>query len=90
MGELTCQAFVPASAAPMSTAPDRLDHREASRRLWGAASGPRSPLSFVGGVQIMRQMIGLSALADCFPAVLIKLLEPVFQQFWACEPNVRP
>lgn len=42
-------------------------------------------LAFVAGVQIMRQMIGLSALATCSPAVLAKILAPVFQQLWAGE-----
>jgi hypothetical protein len=37
----------------------------------------------VAGVQMMRQMIGLSALADCPPAVLTKILAPVFQQLWS-------
>jgi hypothetical protein len=38
-------------------------------------------LSLIAGVQVMRQMIGLSALAEADPAALIKLLAPVFQQF---------
>jgi hypothetical protein len=37
-------------------------------------------LAVVAGIQVMRQMIGLSALADCPPAVLVKILAPVFQQ----------
>jgi AcrR family transcriptional regulator len=37
-------------------------------------------LSLVAGVQIMRQMIGLSALAEAKPDVLVKLLTPLFQQ----------
>lgn len=37
-------------------------------------------LSLVAGVQVMRQMIGLSALADTDPEALIKLLGPLFQQ----------
>jgi AcrR family transcriptional regulator len=42
-------------------------------------------LAVVAGVQIMRQMIGLSPLATCSPAVLTNLLEPVFQQLWTGE-----
>ena len=42
-------------------------------------------LAFVAGVQIMRQMIGLRALSSCSPAVLAKILGPVFQQLWAGE-----
>ncbi|MCR6478195.1 TetR/AcrR family transcriptional regulator [Variovorax sp. ZS18.2.2] len=37
-------------------------------------------LSLVAGVQVMRQMVGLSALADADPAALVKLLEPLIQQ----------
>jgi AcrR family transcriptional regulator len=37
-------------------------------------------LALVAGVQIMRQMIGLSALAKAEPDVLINILAPVFQQ----------
>ncbi len=67
-------------------------HKTLTAGLRGPHAAERAtlPLSFVACVQIMRQMIGLSALADCSPAVLIKLLEPVFQHLWAREPNVRP
>lgn len=37
-------------------------------------------LSLVAGFQVMRQMIGLSALADAKPEVLAKILGPIFQQ----------
>lgn len=37
-------------------------------------------LAIVAGFQVMRQMIGLSALAKAKPADLIRLLAPVFQQ----------
>lgn len=36
-------------------------------------------LSLVAGVQVMRQMIGLSALADADPKDLVKILGPLFQ-----------
>jgi len=36
-------------------------------------------LSIVAGFQVMRQMIGLSALADAEPEALVKLLAPLFQ-----------
>jgi AcrR family transcriptional regulator len=55
--------------------------------LAAALSGDLGPqraaliLSLIAGVQVMRQMIGLSALAEADPAALIKLLAPVFQQF---------
>jgi AcrR family transcriptional regulator len=37
-------------------------------------------LSLVAGFQVMRQMIGLSALADAEPRTLVNLLAPLFQQ----------
>jgi len=37
-------------------------------------------LSLVAGFQVMRQMIGLSALAKAEPAALIKILAPVLEQ----------
>lgn len=40
-------------------------------------------LSLVAGVQVMRQMMGLGALAHAKPDVLVKLLAPVFQQLMA-------
>ena len=56
------------------------------KRLAAALRGPHASqraalvLAVVAGIQVMRQMIGLSALADCPPAVLVKILAPVFQQ----------
>lgn len=46
-------------------------------------------LSFVAGVQVMRQVIGLSALAEAEPAALIKLLAPVFEQLVGAERPCR-
>ena len=43
-------------------------------------------LSLIAGVQVMRQMIGLSALAEIDPAVLIKILAPLFQQLIDGQP----
>ena len=37
-------------------------------------------LSLIAGFQVMRQMIGLSALAKSRPAVLSKILAAIFQQ----------
>jgi hypothetical protein len=37
-------------------------------------------LSLIAGFQVMRQMIGLSALAEAEPKALVKILESVFQQ----------
>ena len=50
-----------------------------------ALSGDLAPqraalvLALVAGFQVMRQMIGLSALAEAEPSVLIKVLAPLFQ-----------
>ena len=56
------------------------------KRLTAALRGPHASqraalvLALVAGIQVMRQMIGIAALADCPPAVLVKILAPVFQQ----------
>ena len=57
-------------------------HKALTAALPGEHAAERAALllAFVAGVQIMRQMIGLSALATCPPAVLTKILGPVFQQ----------
>ena len=62
-------------------------HKALTAALSGAHTAERAALllAIVAGVQIMRQMIGLSALATCPPAVLTKILEPVFQQLWTGE-----
>jgi AcrR family transcriptional regulator len=54
--------------------------------MTAALSGDLAPqraalvLSLVAGFQVMRQMVGLSALAEAEPAALIKILAPLFQQ----------
>lgn len=56
------------------------------RTMTAALSGKLSPqraavlLSIVAGIQMMRQMIGLSALADAKPKDLVRILAPLFQQ----------
>jgi AcrR family transcriptional regulator len=56
------------------------------KALTAALGGELAPqraalvLSLVAGFQVMRQMIGLSALAEAEPAVLIELLAPVFER----------
>ncbi len=57
-------------------------HQRAMRTaLRGRLSAQRAALvlSLVAGVQIMRQMIGLSALTDAKPSDLVKMLGPLFQ-----------
>ena len=44
-------------------------------------------LSLVAGFQVMRQMIGLSALAEAEPAALVKILAPLFQQLVEAVPS---
>jgi len=67
-------------------------HRTLTSALTGRHPAERAALllAFVAGVQIMRQMIGLSALATCPPAVLAKILKPVFQQLWTGEAVRHP
>jgi AcrR family transcriptional regulator len=56
------------------------------KTMTAALSGGLAPqraalvLSLVAGFQVMRQMIGLSALAEAAPETLVKLLEPLFQR----------
>jgi AcrR family transcriptional regulator len=59
-------------------------HKMLTRALRGEHAAQRAALllAFVAGVQVMRQMIGLSALAECPPQLLVTILGPVFQQLW--------
>jgi AcrR family transcriptional regulator len=62
------------------------------KTMTAALSGDLAPeraalvLSLVAGVQVMRQMIGLSALAKADPARLVDLLEPLFRQLIEPRP----
>jgi hypothetical protein len=47
-------------------------------------------LAIVAGFQVMRQMIGLSALANAEPAALIRILAPVFEQLAKPESGLAP
>lgn len=57
-------------------------HRTLTDALAGDHAAERAALVFavVAGVQVMRQMMALPALADADPAVLKALLAPVFRQ----------
>jgi AcrR family transcriptional regulator len=55
-----------------------------------AAQRAALALAFVAGVRMMRQTIGLTALADCDPEVLTGLLRPVFRQLWGAEDRREP
>jgi AcrR family transcriptional regulator len=56
------------------------------KALTGALQGDLAPqraavvLALVAGIQVMRQMIGLSALAKTKPEQLVKILAPLFEQ----------
>jgi AcrR family transcriptional regulator len=56
------------------------------KTMAAALSGDLAPqraalvLSLIAGFQVMRQMVGLSALAEAEPSDLIKILAPLFQQ----------
>jgi len=60
-------------------------HRQLSRALGGALAQERAAiiLAIVAGIQAMRQVIGLSALAKAQPARLAAILTPVFDQLVA-------
>jgi AcrR family transcriptional regulator len=55
------------------------------KNMTAALKGNNAPqraaiaLSLVAGIQVMRQVIGLSALADADPKTLVKILTPLFE-----------
>jgi AcrR family transcriptional regulator len=61
------------------------------KTMTGALAGPHAPqraaviLAIVAGIQVMRQMIGLPALAKARPEDLTKILAPLFQQLVATK-----
>ena len=57
-------------------------HKTLSTALEGEFAAQRAALvlAMVAGVQVMRQMIGLSALTKTRPEVLVKILAPLFEQ----------
>jgi AcrR family transcriptional regulator len=57
-------------------------HRKLTAALRGDLAAERAAvvLALVAGVQVMRQMLALPALADASPAALIRILTPIFQQ----------
>ena len=63
--------------------------------LTAALSGDLAPeraalvLSIVAGFQVMRQMIGIPALAEAEPADLVTLLGPLFQQLVEGKQSIR-
>jgi AcrR family transcriptional regulator len=63
-------------------------HRALTSALRGPHAAERAALllAFVAGVQMMRQVIGLEALARCPPGLLAELLRPVFRGLWDGAP----
>jgi AcrR family transcriptional regulator len=59
---------------------ERHHHKNITAALNGELASQRAAvmLSLIAGVQLMRQMIGLSALAKADPKMLIKVLGPIF------------
>lgn len=57
-------------------------HKTMTGALSGRDAAQRAAvaLAIVAGFQVMRQMIGLPALAKAKPATLVKILAPLFQQ----------
>jgi AcrR family transcriptional regulator len=66
------------------------------KAMTAALKGPLAPqraaivLSLIAGFQVMRQMIGLSALARANPETLVKVLSPVFQQLMDSKRAAAP
>ncbi len=56
-------------------------HRQLTAALRGPHAAQRAAimLSVVAGLQVMRQVIGLSALTDAKPAALVAILTPIFE-----------
>jgi hypothetical protein len=67
-------------------------HKTLTAAVRGEHAAQRAALvlAFVAGIQVMRQMIGLSALAECPPEVLVKILGPVLQQLMDGRNGSRP
>ena len=63
--------------------------RQMTEALGGARASERAALvlAMLAGFQVMRQMVGLSALADAEPGVLARLLAPVFRQLVEAGPD---
>src|SRR5262245_15830996 len=66
-------------------------HRAMTAAIGGAMAPQRAALvlSVIAGFQVMRQMIGLPALADADPEALKKILAPVFQLLIDGRPDKR-
>jgi AcrR family transcriptional regulator len=85
-------ASSPAAAAIARREIDAHYHKTLTAALPGPHASERAALllAVVAGVQIMRQMIGLEALASCPPEVLTELLRPVFREFWRTDDHQPP
>jgi hypothetical protein len=70
------------AAAIARTQIERHYHQQLTAAIGGELAPHRAAiiLAVVAGIQVMRQVIGLSALADAKPEALLKILTPVFEQ----------
>ena len=73
---------------------ERHYHEQLTTALHGPLAGERAAimLAVVAGIQVMRQVIGLSALAEAAPESLTALLTPLFDQLIGSpsqEPSAR-
>src|SRR5204863_9535 len=75
-------ASSPRSAGIGRTQIEKHYHRMLTKALDGDLAPQRAALilALVAGVQVMRQVIGVSSLAAAPPAALIRILTPIFQQ----------
>ena len=78
-------ASSPAAAAIAREQIERIHHATATGTIRATHAPERAGilLALVAGVQMMRQMIGLGALAEADPGTLVDILAPIFQQIVA-------
>ena len=78
------------AAAIARTQIERHYHQQLTAAIAGDLAAPRAAvvLAVVAGIQVMRQVIGLSALAEATPDALLKILTPLFEQLLdPSDPN---
>lgn len=80
-------------AAEIGRAQIESGHQKTMTAALGGELAPQRAaliLSLVAGVQVMRQMIGLSALVEADPKALVKILGPLFQSLIDGEQPAKP
>ena len=86
-----CRSASSAAAAAVGREQIEAHYQRAlAKALPGAHAAERAAviLAVVAGLQIMRQMIGLKALARCPSSTLAEILTPVFRHLWSGRPAV--